>query len=165
MALAEDYKSVSGVARGRLAEEPLFDGVAALIESLAADGWLLGIATGKSDRGLALCSRAMASSAASHAHTADPPPLQAHPSMIEAAMAEAGASSETTWMIGDTTSTWRWPARRRDRDRRPVGLSPWEALVWPATTISPPTQRHPRADKGTGMTDPQDETLWRNASS
>ena len=36
-------------------EEPLYDGVAELIDALEADGWLLGVATGKSDRGLAFC--------------------------------------------------------------------------------------------------------------
>jgi phosphoglycolate phosphatase-like HAD superfamily hydrolase len=35
--------------------EPLYDGIAALIADLDAAGWLLGVATGKSDRGLAHC--------------------------------------------------------------------------------------------------------------
>ncbi len=35
--------------------------------------------------------------------TADRHPSKPHPSMIELAMAEAGASSETTVMIGDTS--------------------------------------------------------------
>ena len=41
-------------ARG-LVDEPLYEGIAELIDALDADGWLLGVATGKSDRGLALC--------------------------------------------------------------------------------------------------------------
>ncbi len=34
--------------------EPLFAGIADVVDALEADGWLLGIATGKSDRGLRL---------------------------------------------------------------------------------------------------------------
>lgn len=104
-ALAEDYKRAFQAMRARgLEHEPLYDGVLDLIEALDADGWLLGVATGKSDRGLALCLR-------HHAidrhfvtlQTADRHPSKPHPSMIEAAMAEAGAGPETTLMIGDTS--------------------------------------------------------------
>ena len=35
--------------------EPLFAGIAELIEELAAEDWLLAVATGKSDRGLHSC--------------------------------------------------------------------------------------------------------------
>src|SRR5688500_605541 len=53
--LAEGYKRAFRAMRAEgLPEEPLFDGVAELIDGLEADGWLLGIATGKSDRGVAL---------------------------------------------------------------------------------------------------------------
>jgi phosphoglycolate phosphatase len=84
--------------------EPLFDGIAELVERLDADGWLLGVATGKSDRGLSLC--------LSHhgllkrfvtLQTADRHPSKPHPSMILQAMADAGAVAETTVMIGDTS--------------------------------------------------------------
>jgi phosphoglycolate phosphatase len=47
--------------RGGLADEPLYEGVAALIDGLEEEGWLLGVATGKSDRGLACASRITAS--------------------------------------------------------------------------------------------------------
>jgi phosphoglycolate phosphatase len=104
-ALAEDYKRAFQAMRARgLAEEPLFDGVAALIEALEADGWRLGIATGKSDRGLALCLEAHGLGGRfATLQTADRHPSKPDPSMIEAAMAEAGAGPETTWMIGDTS--------------------------------------------------------------
>ncbi|HEY0014052.1 MAG TPA: HAD-IA family hydrolase [Allosphingosinicella sp.] len=103
--LAEAYKrAFHGLrARGRV-EEPLFPGVAELLDALEEDGWLLGIATGKSARGLDLClachglSRRFVTR-----QTADLHPSKPHPSMIEAAMAEAGASPETTVMIGDTS--------------------------------------------------------------
>ena len=103
--LAEEYKRAFQRMRAEgLAHEPLFEGVAALIDALEADGWLLGVATGKSDRGLKLCLEA-------HGlvgrfvtlQTADRHPSKPHPSMIELAMAEAGAAPETTMMIGDTT--------------------------------------------------------------
>ena len=105
VAMAEDYKRAFQAMRAKgLDEEPLFDGVAVLIDGLEAQGWLLGVATGKSDRGLALCLE-------HHAllprfvtlQTADRHPSKPHPSMIEAAMAEAGAAPETTMMIGDTS--------------------------------------------------------------
>ena len=56
VALAETYKLsiLRGAAAGRV-EEPLFDGIAELLDALEADGWLLAVATGKSDRGLAHC--------------------------------------------------------------------------------------------------------------
>ncbi|MET0360516.1 MAG: HAD hydrolase-like protein, partial [Sphingobium sp.] len=54
--VAEGYKShFQGMrTRGELGE-PLYDGIADLLDRLDADGWLLGVATGNSDRGLAHC--------------------------------------------------------------------------------------------------------------
>jgi phosphoglycolate phosphatase len=104
-AMAEHYKQAFGRLRGNgLVDEPLYDGISELIAALADDGWLLGVATGKSDRGLALC-------LAQHGlgdqfvtlQTADRHPSKPHPSMIEAAMADAGALPQTTVMIGDTS--------------------------------------------------------------
>ena len=105
VALAEDYKRAFQRLRGDgLVEEPLYDGVAELIDALEADGWLLGVATGKSDRGLALCleHHGLAGRFVT-LQTADRHPSKPHPSMIEPAMAEAGAAPETTLMIGDTS--------------------------------------------------------------
>ena len=105
LALAADYKHAFHRLRGRgLVEEPLYAGIAELIDALEAGGWLLGVATGKSDRGLSLCldhhglSRRFVT-----LQTADRHPSKPHPSMIELAMAEAGAVPETTLMIGDTS--------------------------------------------------------------
>jgi len=104
-ALAEDYKQAFHRLRGQgLVEEPLYAGVAELIEALEADGWLLGVATGKSDRGLRLClERHGLHPRFVTLQTADRHPSKPHPSMIEQAMAEAGAAPETTLMIGDTS--------------------------------------------------------------
>ena len=103
--LAEAYKrAFQGMRRRGLADEPLYAGVAELIEAMEADGWLLGIATGKSDRGLALCldHHGLAGRFVT-LQTADRHPSKPHPSMIEQAMADAGASAETSLMIGDTS--------------------------------------------------------------
>ena len=105
LALAEDYKQAFHRLRGQgLVEEPLYDGVAELIEELDTDGWLLGVATGKSDRGLKLClERHGLHPRFVTLQTADRHPSKPQPSMIEQAMAEAGAQPHTTIMIGDTT--------------------------------------------------------------
>lgn len=83
--------------------EPLYEGVAELLGRLKARGWVLGVATGKSDRGLKSC-------LVTHGifdlfatlQTADRHPSKPDPSMIETAMAEAGAQPANTVMIGDT---------------------------------------------------------------
>jgi phosphoglycolate phosphatase len=102
--IAESYKLHFQRARaqGRV-EEPLFDGIPELLDTLEAEGWLLAVATGKSDRGLALCldCHGYAKRFIS-LQTADRHPSKPHPSMVHQAMADAGASPETTVVIGDT---------------------------------------------------------------
>lgn len=102
--LAERYKlAFQQLRRENAVSEPLYPGMADLVRALDADGWLLGVATGKSDRGLALC-------LAHHGidrhfvtlQTADRHPSKPHPSMLLQAIAEAGVSAETTVMVGDT---------------------------------------------------------------
>lgn len=87
---------------GRVAE-PLFDGIRELLGQLRAGGWHLGVATGKSDRGLA---RTLENHAIGELfvtlQTADRHPSKPHPSMLAAAMAETGAMPAATAMIGDT---------------------------------------------------------------
>jgi len=103
--LAEDYKHAFWDLRaaGRV-EEPLFDGVLELLDALERDGWLLAVATGKSDRGLKHCleqhdihARFMS------LQTADRHPSKPHPSMVQQAIADAGATPETTFVVGDTS--------------------------------------------------------------
>jgi len=102
--VAESYKLHFQRARaeGRV-EEPLFPGISELLNALEDDGWLLAVATGKSDRGLALCldCHGYAKRFVS-LQTADRHPSKPHPSMVHQAMADAGASTETTVVIGDT---------------------------------------------------------------
>ena len=105
VALAEQYKvSFAALRRGGHVEEPLFQGLAALLAALEQEGWLLGVATGKSDRGLAYCLERHG--IAGHfvtLQTADRHPSKPHPAMIEAALAQAGAACERSMMIGDTS--------------------------------------------------------------
>jgi phosphoglycolate phosphatase len=103
--LAEDYKLAFHRLRGRgLVEEPLYEGVTELLDALEADGWLLGIATGKSDRGLSLClARHGLSDRFITLQTADRHPSKPDPAMIEAALAQAGADRAASLMIGDTS--------------------------------------------------------------
>jgi phosphoglycolate phosphatase len=103
--LAEDYKQNFQRMRGQgMVDEPLFDGIAAALEALADDGWLFGVATGKSDRGLALClTHHGLFDRFATLQTADRHPSKPHPSMAYQAMEEAGASPDTTIMIGDTS--------------------------------------------------------------
>jgi phosphoglycolate phosphatase len=70
----------------------------------ADDGWMLGVATGKSDRGLAhiLAAHGITERFVT-LQTADRHPSKPDPAMLFAAIAEAGATVETTAMIGDTS--------------------------------------------------------------
>ncbi len=103
--MAQDYKRAFQRRRGAgLVIEPLFDGIVDAITAIRADGWLLGVATGKSDRGLGFCldHHGIADRFLT-LQTADRHPSKPHPSMIAQAMADAGAAPETTVMIGDTS--------------------------------------------------------------
>lgn len=102
--LAETYKGCFTRARaeGRV-EEPLFDGILELLATLDNDGWLLAVATGKSDRGLRHCldSHNIRARFVS-LQTADRHPSKPDPGMALAAIAEAKAVAQTTIVIGDT---------------------------------------------------------------
>ena len=100
----ESYKTSFRAARieGRL-EEPLYPGIADLLHRLAAAGRKLGVATGKSDRGLNSClGHHGLSEMFVTLQTADRHPSKPHPAMLEAALFEAGVPHENAVMIGDT---------------------------------------------------------------
>lgn len=103
--LADDYKTAFQRLRAdrALDAEPLYPGIADLLAALDARGWLLAVATGKSDRGLKL---ALEHHGIHHLfvslQTADRHPSKPHPSMLRAALAEAGAQAREAVMIGDT---------------------------------------------------------------
>jgi len=86
------------------AETRLFPGVADGLAALAGSGRLLGIATGKSRRGL---ERALDQTGLRPyfvaSRCADEGYSKPHPGMLQAVMAEVGASADATLMIGDTT--------------------------------------------------------------
>ncbi len=85
-------------------EEPLFPGVLETLKALAEQGAVMGVATGKTMRGLRqiLEKHALADYFVT-LQTADLHPSKPHPSMMEAAMCEAGFTPDVTWIIGDTT--------------------------------------------------------------
>ena len=103
--MTESFKGAfQGLRAQGMIEEPLYPGVAEGLAELTRLGWLLGVATGKSDRGLALC-LAHHGIAAQFVtlQTADRHPSKPHPAMLRAAMAEAGVDPARTAMIGDTS--------------------------------------------------------------
>jgi phosphoglycolate phosphatase len=103
-AMAETYKSkFIALRQGGEVDEPLFDGIVELLDALAGEGWLLGIATGKSLRGLNHCldSHGLSERFVT-LQTADTNLSKPNPAMALAAMAEAGAAPETTVFVGDT---------------------------------------------------------------
>jgi len=104
VALVDGYKQAFRAARSEgTLQQPLYDGIAPLLERLHGGGWLLGVATGMSSRGLDHC-------LAMHGlgnlfitlQTADLHPSKPHPAMLEAALNEAGVSPAEAVMIGDT---------------------------------------------------------------
>ena len=103
--LVEDYRRASQELRAEGApESPLYDGAAEAIAGLDAAGYKLGVATGKSKRGL----RAMLEHFGLDGYfvtlqTADDAPSKPHPAMVEQAMAEAGVTPGETVVVGDTS--------------------------------------------------------------
>jgi phosphoglycolate phosphatase len=85
--------------------DPLFAGAKSAVEALARrDDIVLGIATGKSRRGV----DRLLEQEGWHAHfrtiqTADEHPSKPHPSMIETAMRETGIAPNWSVIVGDTT--------------------------------------------------------------
>jgi len=85
-------------------DDPLFPGAEAAVSALAArPGIALGLATGKTRRGIShLFERTGWQDFFATVQTADEHPSKPAPDMVAAAMAETGASPQTTFMIGDT---------------------------------------------------------------
>lgn len=102
--IVEAYKTAFREMRqdGSLSE-PLYPGMEALVRSLHGKGWFLGVATGKSDRGLksTLAANGLLDCFAT-LQTADRHPSKPHPSMLITAMEDVFAQPSATVMIGDT---------------------------------------------------------------
>ena len=104
--MVQRYKSAFlEIKRDPELHEPLFDGVAAAVEAFGArDDIVLGIATGKSRKGVErLFERERWAHRFLTVQTADNHPSKPHPAMLQAAMAEAGVTADRTVMVGDTT--------------------------------------------------------------
>ncbi len=102
--MAERYKASYLVLRNNgLEHEPLYDGIAALLSSMDESGWLLGVATGKSDRGLVRClDHHGIKGLFVTLQTADRHPSKPHPAMVYQALADAGTEAANAVVIGDT---------------------------------------------------------------
>lgn len=82
----------------------LFDGAGDLIAELAADGFLLAVATGKSRLGLDRALKVSGLGPLFHdSRCADECFSKPHPQMLEELISAFGVSAEKTLMIGDTT--------------------------------------------------------------
>jgi phosphoglycolate phosphatase len=103
--LTDGYRSAFLELRGAAAvEEPLYPGIPELLDLLEADGWLLGIATGKGRPGLGrtlevhgLEGRFVTQ------QTADVAMGKPHPDMLHRASKETGVDLRRVIMIGDTS--------------------------------------------------------------
>lgn len=102
--IVDGYKQAFRAARseGRLSQ-PLVPGMREELENLLSAGWVLGVATGMSDRGLAhVLEVNEISNLFSTLQTADRHPSKPHPSMADAALLETGTDASDAVMIGDT---------------------------------------------------------------
>ena len=103
--LVEDYKRASQEMRIEGApESPLYDGAVEAIVGLHGAGYLLGIATGKSYRGLEhMLAEFDLGRYFVTLQTSDKAPSKPHPGMVEQAVAEAGVTAQETVVVGDTS--------------------------------------------------------------
>lgn len=84
--------------------EPLFPGAREGIHHLHQEGWIIGMATGKSRRGaLSTLERHGLSDLFATIQTPDRLPGKPHPAMVEEAMAETGVAAGNVVVVGDTT--------------------------------------------------------------
>jgi phosphoglycolate phosphatase len=106
--LVDAYKSAFAALRQSddgVALSPLYPGARACLSALASEPWtLLGVATGKSRRGLAhLIELHDLGSTFQTVQVADDHPSKPHPSMLLACLAETGVEPSDATMVGDTT--------------------------------------------------------------
>lgn len=104
-ALVDAYKSAYNAARKAGAGGPLYPGMRGLVERLSQrDTLLMGIATGKSRRGLnGMIAHHDLGGYFVTQQVADDHPSKPHPSMLWTALADAGAEATSAVMIGDTS--------------------------------------------------------------
>ncbi len=104
-AIAESYKEAFQALRRRGdLHEPLFPGIREALDALETRGVLLGVATGKSRRGLdAVLAHHGLTKRFVTLQTSDIGPGKPHPDMVYRALAETGVEVARTVVIGDTT--------------------------------------------------------------
>ena len=104
-ALVEAYRAAFFELRSDPANaEPLYPGTRKALDALTNRGVLLGIATGKSRRGVdALLRHHGLEGRFVTIRTADDAPSKPHPAMVEQALAEAGVEAGEAALVGDTT--------------------------------------------------------------
>ena len=123
LALSGSYRSAYHDLRVNAEQgERLFPGARALIEALKSQpDTVLGIATGKSQRGLyGALERENLGHCFVTLQTADDAPSKPHPAMLEQAMRETGIAAKQTVMIGDAVFDM---AMARNADVSAIGVS------------------------------------------
>ena len=103
--LTQDYKN-SFIAMRQAPDfhEPMYTGALELLQDMVADGWLMGVATGKSRAGLNHILKMHDLEKFFDTHwCADDGPGKPHPHMVQKNMDELGCFAEQTVMIGDAT--------------------------------------------------------------
>ncbi|MGB0907951.1 MAG: HAD-IA family hydrolase [Maricaulaceae bacterium] len=105
VALTEGYKTAFVALRGNeKIAEPLYDGAKALVLRLKSNGWKLGIATGKSRRGLdVMMTKHGFVDIFDTTYCADDGAGKPDPFMVEANLAELNVRPDRAVMIGDTS--------------------------------------------------------------
>ncbi len=119
--VAGHYRQAFGELRSKPHDEPLYPGAEEAIDRLEAAGFVLGVATGKSLKGLT-------STLGRHGllrrfvtlQTSDVAAGKPHPEMLHRAMSETGANPEDTVLVGDTTFDM---TMARNADVRAIGVS------------------------------------------
>lgn len=121
-AVAESYREAFfRQRRSGTLHEPLFPGIRDCLDALEARGILLGVATGKSRRGLdAVLEHHGLTGRFVTLQTSDRGPGKPHPDMLYRALGEAGVPSAGAVMIGDTTFDIQMA---RSAHVEPVGVS------------------------------------------
>lgn len=103
--LVEGYRSAFSELRRRgMVDEEMFPGLIACLDALEAEGYLLGVATGKAMKGLVntLATHELQSRFTT-LQTADIAAGKPSPDMVLRALSETGAEKGATAVIGDTT--------------------------------------------------------------
>lgn len=121
--LVESYKAAfNGLRQSPEHLEPLFPGARAALDALSSRANIvLGIATGKSQRGVRAVLGHHGLLARFHTiKTADDAPSKPHPGMVQAAMQEAGIGPRDTIVVGDTVYD---VAMARAAGARAIGVS------------------------------------------